>query len=241
MSLQILLADDHHVVRQGFRAVLEHEGFQVTAEAANGREAVRLVKAHHPDVAILDLSMPELNGIDAAAQILQAGGRTAVLLLTMHTLEHQILAALRTGVRGYVVKSQGVEELVYAIRVVANGGTYLSPNISGILVDAYLCGTEAPSDPLTTREREVLQLVAEGRTSKEIGSRIGITAKAAESYRARTMEKLDIHDTAGLVRYAIRHGLIQASTVFSVLGHLMDSAALCSGTAGLTGFFELLI
>jgi len=221
MALQILLADDHQVVRQGFRAVLEREGFQVAAEAVNGREAVRLAKANHPDVAILDLSMPELNGIDAAREILQASDRTSVLLLTMHIAEHQVLTALRTGIRGYVVKTQAADELVRAIREVCGGGIYLSPAVSGILVDAYLSGRETPPDPITSREREVLQLVAEGRTSKEVASRLGVTSKTAESYRARIMEKLDIHETASLVRYAIRRGVIQACALLSIAGDLM--------------------
>jgi two-component system response regulator NreC len=223
MALKVLLADDHHVVRQGIRAVLEREGFQVIAEAANGREAVALAKAHNPDIAVLDLSMPELNGIGAAEEILQASSRTGVLLLTMHTGEHQVLTALRAGIRGYVVKTQALEELVRAIRDVATGGTYLSPAVSGIVVDAYLSHTDTASDPLTPREREVLQLVAEGRTSKEVASRLGVATKTAESYRARIMDKLDIHDTAGLVRYAIRRGLIQASGMFSIVGQMMDA------------------
>ncbi len=210
MPLRILLADDHEIVRQGFRALLEREGLEVVAEATNGQEAVRMARALNPDVAVLDLVMPLLNGLDAAREILQTCSRTRVILLTMHTEEHQIVAALRVGIRGYLAKTQAAEDLVQAIREVARGEVYLSPGVSRVVVDAYLASGQAPSDPLTPRERQVLQLVAEGKTSKEIAALLELTPKTAESYRTRIMEKLDIHDTAGLVRYAIRQGLIQA-------------------------------
>lgn len=209
MPLRILLADDHQVVRQGFRALLESQGFEVVAEAADGREAVRLAEIHDPDVAVLDLSMPHLNGLDAAGDILRRVKGIRLILLTMHKDEHQIVAALRAGVRGYVLKSQAAKELTQAIHEVANGGMYLSPGVSRVVVDAYLAGRNTPANPLAPREREVLQLVAEGKTSKEIASALGLSIKSAESYRARIMAKLDIHDTAGLVRYAIRQGLIE--------------------------------
>jgi DNA-binding NarL/FixJ family response regulator len=210
VPLRLLLADDHDVVREGFRAVLQREGFQIAAEATNGRDAVRLASIHHPDLAVLDLSMPELNGLDAGRQIIEKGeGRTLVVLLTMHTEEHHIVHALRAGIRGYIIKSEGTTELVRALREVAAGGMYLSPRVCGIVVDAFLSGKEVTSDPLSTREREVLQLVAEGRTTKEIATLLGVTVKSAESYRTRLMDRLNIHDTATLVRYAIRHGLIE--------------------------------
>ena len=210
MPLRVLLADDHQVVRQGVRAVLEREGFQVVGEASDGREAVRLAHANDPDLAVLDLSMPGLNGLDAGRQIIHDRGRTGVVLLTMHAEEYQILAALRAGIRGYVVKTQAGAELVHALREVAAGGTFLSPDVCGIMVGAYLAGNQVAADPLTAREREVLQLVAEGKTTKEVASVLSLTVKTAESYRGRLMEKLEIHGTAGLVRYAIRRGLIQA-------------------------------
>jgi two-component system, NarL family, response regulator NreC len=209
MPLRIVLADDHQIVRQGFKALLEREGFQVLGEAANGQEAVRLAQALHPDVAVLDLAMPVMNGLEAAREILQTCPRTRVLLLTMHTGEHQVAAALKVGVRGYVVKTQAVDELVHAIVDVARDEIYLSPAVSQFVVDAYLAGADRASDPLTPRERQVLQLVAEGRTSKEVATLMGLTVKSAESYRTRIMEKLDIHETAGLVRYAIRQGLVE--------------------------------
>jgi DNA-binding NarL/FixJ family response regulator len=211
MPLRILLADDHQIVREGFRAILERNGFQIVCEVADGRDAVRCAQAHSPDVAILDLSMPQLNGLDAAREILQLHSRTAIILLTMHAEEHQIVAALRAGIRGYVIKTQASEELIHAIREVTGGGIYLSPcGVYGVVVGAYLAGRNLTPDPLTSREREVLQLVAEGHTTKEIAGALKLSVKTAESYRSRIMEKLGIHETAGLVRYAIRCGLIQA-------------------------------
>jgi two-component system, NarL family, response regulator NreC len=209
MALRILLADDHQVVRQGFRAVLETYGFEVVAEASDGREAIELADRHRPDLAILDLSMPVVNGLNAASEIMRRVPHVRIVLLTVHTEEHHVAAALRAGIRGYVLKSQAAGELIQAIQDVAQGGTYLSSKVSGLVVEAYLSGRTTPADLLAPRERQVLQLVAEGKTSKEIASLLGISAKSAESYRSRIMDKLDIHDTAGLVRYAIRHHLIQ--------------------------------
>ena len=209
MSLRLILADDHKVVRQGLRALLEREGLEVVGEASDGREAVQLAHAHTPDVAILDLSMPQLNGVEAAREIVHVRPETGVILLTVHTEEYQVVTALRAGIRGYVIKTQAADELVRAIREVAEGGMYLSPGVSRIVVGAYLAGSELPADPLTPRERQVLQLVAEGRTTKEVAALLGLSVKTAESYRSRIMEKLDIHETAGLVRYAIRRGLIE--------------------------------
>ena len=209
MPRRVLLADDHDVVRQGFRALLEREGVDVVGEAADGREAVRLAEALEPDVAILDLSMPGLNGLDAARTMLRSRPKLGVVMLTMHADEQHVVAALRAGARGYVLKTQAADALTQAIRQVAEGFTYLTPSVTQVVVDAYLAGREAPPNPLTPRECEVLQLVAEGRTTKEIAGLLDLTVKTAESYRARIMEKLAIHDTAGLVRYAIRHGIIQ--------------------------------
>ncbi|HMF98478.1 MAG TPA: response regulator transcription factor [Vicinamibacterales bacterium] len=210
MSFRIVLADDHHIVRQGLRALLEREGFAVVAEAENGRDAVQLTQKHKPDVVVLDLMMPTLNGLEAGREILQNRYATAAILLTMHTEEHQIAMALRAGIRGYLLKTQAAEDLVHAIREVVRGEIYLSPGVSRIVVDGYLSGDRPAGDPLAPRERQVLQLVAEGKTSKEIAVLLGLTVKTAESYRARLMEKLDVHETAGLVRYAIRHGIIDA-------------------------------
>jgi DNA-binding NarL/FixJ family response regulator len=210
MPLRIVLADDHHIVRQGLRVLLEREGLQVVAEATDGREAVALAHTHKPDVVVLDLMMPLLNGLEAGREILHNRDASAAILLTMHTQEHQIAAALKAGIRGYLLKTQAAEDLTKAIRDVLRGEIYLSPGVSRIVVDSYLTGAQPGSDPLAPRERQVLQLVAEGKTSKEIAAILGLTVKTAESYRARVMEKLDLHETAALVRYAIRHGIIDA-------------------------------
>jgi len=209
LPLRILLADDHLIVRQGVRAWIERAGFDVVGEATDGTEAVHLAEALKPDVAVLDLAMPVMDGLDAARQIQQSGSKTAVILLTMHTEEHFVAAALRAGVRGYVLKTQAAEDLLQAIRNVTRGHVYLSPGVSGAVIDGYLSGVPAAEEPLTNREVQVLKLVAEGHTSKEIAGLLGLSAKTAESYRARLMEKLDIHETAGLVRYAIRRGLVE--------------------------------
>ena len=209
MAIQLLLADDHQLVRQGFRTMLEHHGFRVVGEAADGREAVRLAATTHPDVAVLDLAMPALNGLDAARAILRDGDRVRVILLTVHAEEPYVLEALRAGITGYVLKTQAASDLVRAIHEVVGGAVYLSPGVSRAVVDAYRAKSDLPRDPLTPREREVLQLVAEGKTTKEAAGVLGVSFKTAESHRMSVMEKLDIHETAGLVRYAIRRGIIQ--------------------------------
>jgi len=209
MPIQVLLADDHHIVREGLKSLLEKEGFRIVGEAADGREAVRLAAISHPDVAVLDLSMPSMNGLDAAREIIRSEPKTKAILLTVHTEDPYVLEALRAGVTGYVLKSQAPADLVQAIRETARGSIYLSPGVSRIVVDAYRGKTDLPSDPLTPREREVLQLVAEGKSTKQVAGILGVSVKTAESHRSRIMEKLDIHETATLVRYAIRRGLIQ--------------------------------
>ena len=209
MPLRILLADDHLIFRQSLKGLLEREGFQIIGEAADGQEAVRRVRDLSPDVAVLDLAMPLLNGLDAAREIVRASPRTRPILLTMHTEDPYVMEALRAGIKGYVLKTQPSTDLVQAIQEVSRGRIYLSPGNSRTVVDAYLAKTELPPDPLSPREREVLQLVAEGKTTKEIARLLGVSVKTAENHRTRIMAKLDIHETAGLVRYAIRHGIIQ--------------------------------
>jgi two-component system response regulator NreC len=210
VTVTVVLADDHALVRQGIRMLLERDKFEIVGEAGDGVEAVRLAEQFHPDVAVLDLSMPRMNGVTAVEQIRKVSPRTKNILLTMYTEEHHILEALRAGVNGCVVKTQAAEQLLLAIREVCAGGVYLSPSVSGAVVQAYLNKIDLPYDPLTDRERQVLQLVAEGKRTKEIALVLGVTAKTAETHRVKVMEKLDIHSTAGLVRYAIRRGLIQA-------------------------------
>jgi len=209
MSLRILLADDHVIVRQGLRALLDRERLEVVGEASDGREAVRLAMTLRPEVAVLELAMPLLNGMDAAREILKTDPRTKVILLTMHTEDRYVLEALRAGVSGYVVKTRAAGDLLEAIREVQRGHFYLSPGISRVVIEAFLAKGDPPSDPLTSRERQVLQLIAEGKTTKQAAALLDISVKTAETHRTRIMQKLDIHETAGLVRYAIRLGLTQ--------------------------------
>ena len=209
MPTQVLLADDHQIVRQGLRGLLEEAGFQVVAEAADGHEALRLAAARpRPDVAVLDLAMPLLNGVDAARALLRGSSKLKVILLTMHTDEPYVLEALRAGVSGYVVKTQAAEDLVRAIQEVERGAVYLSPTVARGLVDVCR-GKGGPANPLSHRERQVLQLIAEGKSTKEVAALLGVSVKTAESHRTHIMSKLDVHETASLVRYAIRSGLVQ--------------------------------
>jgi DNA-binding NarL/FixJ family response regulator len=210
MSYRVLLADDHQIVRQGLRGLLERAGHEVVAEAVDGREAVQLASTSRPDVAVLDLAMPVLNGVDAAREMLRASQDLKVILLTMHTEGPYVLEALRVGVCGYVLKTQAAEDLAQAIEEVTRGAIYLSPLVSRMVVEAYRTKGGFRPSPLSPREREVLQLVAEGKTTKEVAVILGVSIKTAESHRTRIMAKLDIHETANLVRYAIRHGLVQA-------------------------------
>jgi two-component system response regulator NreC len=209
MPTRIVLADDHVLVREGLRSLLEREHFQVMAEASDGQEAVKLIETHHPDIAIMDISMPTLNGIDAARALTRSAPKTKVILLTQHEEEQYIHEALEAGVKGYVLKNQVANDLIQAIRQVGRGEFYLSPGISRAVMEAFRNKSERPADPLTARERQVLQLIAEGKSTKDTASVLGISVKTAESHRMRLMQKLDIHETASLVRYAVRRGLIQ--------------------------------
>jgi two-component system response regulator NreC len=209
MSLRILLADDHVIVRQGLKALLERERFEVAGEASDGREAVRLAAGLKPDIILLDVAMPLLNGMDATREILRNAPGAKVILLTMYAEDHYVLEALRAGAIGFVVKTRASGELLEAIREVLRGHCYLSPGVSRAVVSAYLQKAELRPDPLTSRERQVLQLIAEGKTTKEAAAVLDISFKTADSHRSRIMQKLDIHETASLVRYAIRHGLTQ--------------------------------
>jgi len=210
MPTRVLLADDHALIRQGLKALLERQGFQVVCEVSDGQEAIRSVEKTQPDVAIIDISMPILNGVDAARELKKSSPKTKVILLTQHEEDQYVTEALRAGVKGYVLKGQAADDLVHAIQEVCRGSVYLSPHISRAVVDAYLSKTYVSNDPLSGRERQVLQLVSEGKSTKDIAVHLGISVKTAESHRARLMKKLDIHETASLVRYAIRRGLIQA-------------------------------
>ena len=208
-KLQVILADDHPVVRHGLRSLLEREGFAVLGEASDGKEAITIARELRPDVAVLDLSMPLVSGLEAARTLQSEEVVRGVVLLTIHREDHYVLEALRAGIRGYVLKSQAPQDIAEAIRRVAKGGVYLSPGLSEVLIDAYVNKREPVEDPLSPRERQVLQLVAEGKTTKEVAVVLDISVKTADSHRTRLMKKLDIHETAGLVRYAIRRGIVE--------------------------------
>lgn len=210
MSIRIILADDHPIVRHGVRALLEKESFKVVGEASDGQEALKLAQALNPDVAILDLGMPILNGIDTCRQLSRDSPKTKSILLTMFCDDHYVLEALQAGFKGYVLKSKAPEDLVKAVREVSHGGIYMSADVSMAVTNAYLNKTDLAASPLSNRERQVLQLIAEGKTTKEVAVMLNVSVKTAETHRTRIMEKLDIHGTAGLVRYAIRKGLTQA-------------------------------
>jgi DNA-binding NarL/FixJ family response regulator len=209
--IRVLLADDHALVRDGLRAVLAREAdIQVVGEAADGREALAVAETAKPDVAVLDLSMPLLNGLDAVRQLAARDRGPRTILITMHAEDRYVLEALRVGAHGYVLKKQAVADLVRAIREVAAGRVYLSPGVGAAVAAAIRSGGPLPEDGLTSREREVLQLVAEGKTTKEIAAILNVSVKTADAHRTRLMQKLDIHDIAGLTRCAIRLGLIQS-------------------------------
>ena len=209
MAIRVVLADDHVLVRQGLRTLLEREGFQVAGEASDGQEAVQQVLSLQPDIIVLDISMPILNGVDAARSIGRSSPKTKVILLTQHSEDEYVSGALEAGVCGYVLKSQVANDLVRAVQQVSHGQVYLSPGVSGALMDAYRSKSQKPADPLTPREKQVLQLIAEGKSTKEVASQLGISVKTAESHRTRLMQKLDIHETASLVRYAVRRGIVR--------------------------------
>jgi two-component system response regulator NreC len=210
MPIRIVLADDHVLVRQGLKSLLEREGFQVVAEACDGQEAVAHVQSLQPDLAVMDISMPTLNGLDAARQMTRAFPKTKTILLTQHDEPQYVSEALDAGVKGYVLKNQVANDLLLAIRQVSRGQVYLSPGVSGAVMEAYQSKSEkSRKNPLTLRERQVLQLIAEGKSTKDVASLLGISVKTAESHRTRLMQKLDIHETASLVLYAVRHGIVQ--------------------------------
>ena len=209
--IRVVVADDHALVRDGLRAVLAREpDIATVGEAADGRQALAVVDATSPDVVVLDLSMPLLNGLDAARQLAARDRGPRPILITMHLEDRYVLEALRAGVRGYVLKKQAAADLVQAIRDVAAGRVYLSPGISAAVAEAIRTGAASPEERLTPRERQVLQLVAEGKTTKEIAAILDVSVKTVDAHRTHLMQKLDLHDVASLTRLAVRLGLVQS-------------------------------
>ncbi|MBE7551284.1 MAG: response regulator transcription factor [Anaerolineales bacterium] len=212
--IRVILADDHHLVRQGIRSLLEKTGdIEILAEAENGQEAVKLAERLLPDVLVMDIAMPRLNGIQAAEQIRSLGLAAQVVILSMYSDETVVRQALRAGVRGYLLKRSVVEELLLALRAAMRGEIYLSPAVSQMMMTDFLAGQSAaevasPFDQLSAREREALKLVAEGATNKAIAEAMQISVKTVEKHRTNLMTKLNVHDLAGLIRIAIKHGLI---------------------------------
>ena len=206
--IKILLADDHTIVRQGLKMILSAQtDFKVIGEAANGREAVDLAQKLHPDVVLMDVAMPELNGIEATRRMVAANSRLKVLVLSMHKEAVYVREILRAGARGYILKDAIDTELVSAVRSVAKGDGYISPAVSGALLSDYRKDVTDPVDLLSGREREVLQLIAEGKTNKEIANKLNLSVYTVDSHRGKIMEKLNLHSTGELVRFAIKHGL----------------------------------
>ena len=212
--IRVLLADDHTLVRAGIRGLLaELPGVEVVGEAGDGQEALRLIDEVRPDVVLLDVGMPGLNGLEVAGRIATLDPAIRVVILSMHLSEEYVLRALRAGCAGYLLKASAVSELEVAIRRVADGETYLTPAVSRRVLSDYVQRTRGAVDPLealTPRQREVLQLVAEGNSSKEVAQRLGLSPKTVETHRAQIMERLGVHDVCGLVLFAVRVGLVAA-------------------------------
>jgi two-component system, NarL family, response regulator NreC len=209
MAIGILIAEDHPIYRAGLKSLLEREGFNVLGEAENGLDAIAMTGKLQPDVAVLDLSMPLLNGLDAAREIRRLSPRSRVVMLTAHREEFYVNAAISAGAQGYVVKSEAAQALGSAITEVAAGNAYLSPSVARFAVASFVEKTAGgPTELLTPRELEVLRLIALGNTNKRVAELLDLTLKMAEFFRASMMEKLDIHETATLVRYAVRRGLV---------------------------------
>jgi DNA-binding NarL/FixJ family response regulator len=214
--LRILIADDHDVARRGIRAMLEsHEGWQVCGEAKDGREAVELASAMKPDLILLDIGMPNLNGLEATRQILTTSPEAVILILTMHDTDQVVQEVLRAGARGFLLKSDAGRDLMAAVEALENHRTFFTTKVSRMVLDGYLNpqreGHEekpAVDNLLTSREREVIQLLAEGKTSKEVAVALKLSVKTAETHRTNLMRKLDLHSVADLTRYAVRNGIV---------------------------------
>ena len=217
-AVRMLIADDHEIVRRGLRALLEAQpGWEVAAEAADGRDAVEKAKLIKPDITILDISMPSLNGLEAARQIVKSVAQTKVLVLTMHDSDPLIQQVLEAGARGYLLKSDAGRDLVTAVDALRRNKTFFTPKVAQMVLDGYLdrnpresTDEEGLSFPLTHRQMEILQLLAEGKSTKEVASALDVSVKTAETHRANIMRRLDCHSVTELVRYAIRNHIIEA-------------------------------
>jgi DNA-binding NarL/FixJ family response regulator len=214
--LRVLIVEDHALVRAGMRALLQKiDGIEVVADVGDGWEAVKSVQTAAPDLVLMDIAMPGLNGLDATSRIVKESPTTRVILLSMHANEEYFQQALQSGASGYLLKGAELAELEMAIKTVGRGETYLTPVVAKYAIEAYREKSEGPSGPLarlTMRQREILQLVAEGQTTKDIARLLNLSVKTVETHRAQLMERLDIHDVPGLVRFAIRVGLIQPTS-----------------------------
>ena len=210
-SVRLLVADDHEVVRNGVRSLLEAQpGWQVMAEASNGREAVEQANRLKPDVAVLDIGMPSLNGLEAARQILRNDPHIKIVILTMHESENLIREVLKVGARGYVSKADAIRDLVTAVKAVRRGLTFFTAKVGEVMLEGYLGKTGATDSRLTPRQREIIQLLAEGQSSKEIAVTLGLSVKTAETHRANIMRRLNCHSISEIVRYAVRNNIIEA-------------------------------
>ncbi len=219
--LRILIADDHELARRGIRALLEtHPGWEVCGEAKDGRETVELAASMKPDLVLLDIGMPNLNGLEAARQILAGSPEVAILILTMHDSDNVVREVLRAGARGYLLKSDAGRDLVAAVEALQLQRTFFTTRVSQMVLDGFLDrqtrnvgalnkGDDRAGDSLTSREREVIQLLAEGKTSKEVAVTLNLSVKTAETHRTNLMRKLGLHSVADLTRYAVRNGIVQ--------------------------------
>jgi DNA-binding NarL/FixJ family response regulator len=210
-QISVLIADDHTLVRAGIRSLLERlPGILVKAEASDGREVLRLVAEYQPQIVLMDIAMPNMNGLDATRLLTESHPKVRVIILSIYSDEEHVYQALRAGASGYLLKGAATEELELALRSVAQGEIYLAPKVSRPVIDEYVRRTNAsrPGENLSGRQRQVLQLIAEGETMKQIALELGISVKTVETHRAQLMDRLNIHDVAGLVRYAIKMGLV---------------------------------
>jgi DNA-binding NarL/FixJ family response regulator len=210
--IRLLIVDDHSLVRDGIRAILEKvEELEVVAEASDGLEAIEMIRQHNPNLVLMDIGMTGLNGLDATARITKEFPDVKVIMLSMHVNEEYVLQALRAGASGYLLKDARKNELAMAVKLVAAGGTYLSPQVSRHVIDNYVRSVDSEVSPLeilAPRQREILKLIAEGRSNKEMAQLLNISVKTVDTHRTQLMQRLDIHDVAGLVRFAIKVGLV---------------------------------